>query len=192
MKKLYLICTIFVLCFITGCREKRMEAVKYESRNLAEITNLVSEENLSDIITIEYSNRELSQIRSADLNLEEMDKKYRIECIRFDDSRPNSYYKVIYKSKNKFLILYFDVKGEKLYDYFSVMSKEKKKFDFVEIYKTKKNSILLLDFGKAEWAPMHTSFKGSRFSRHHTKDGYIIIFEYNKDGFVIDKKVDIL
>lgn len=179
---------------VTGCKEKKeYESSYHEPRNMSEIVELVSEENLSDIITTEYSNKELNDLRlTKDLTLEELDSKYRIECIKIDISEPNSYYKVVYKSKKKYLFIYFDEEGNNLYSYTTGISKEKRYFDSVEIGKTKKISIYLLDFGNGEWAPIHSTLETSRYSRHHTKDGYVITYEYDEDGYVKNKKVEMI
>lgn len=85
---------------VTGCKEKKYESSYHEPRNMSEIVELVSEENLNDIITTEYSSKELEELKlKKGLTLEELDSKYRIEYIKIDISEPNSYYKVVYKSK---------------------------------------------------------------------------------------------
>jgi len=101
MKKRYLIIIIILMLGVTGCKEKKeYESSYHEPRNMSEIVELVSEENLNDIITTEYSSKELEELKlKKGLTLEELDSKYRIEYIKIDISEPNSYYKVVYKSK---------------------------------------------------------------------------------------------
>ncbi len=117
MKKRYLIIIIILMLGVTGCKEKKYESSYHEPRNMSEIVELVSEENLNDIITTEYSSKELEELKlKKGLTLEELDSKYRIECIRIDNyDEPEVYYKVVYKSKDHYLIIYFDESGKYSY-----------------------------------------------------------------------------
>lgn len=192
MKK-SLIFLVVLIFFITGCSSKsnnemnNNEQVDYELRTSDEIIELVSEKNVNDIITKEYSNKELKIIESTDLNIEELDKLYRIECIRIDTSEVGSYYKVVYRSKNKYLFIYFDENGDKLYSFIYRMSKEKNKFDKVEVGKTKKINIFFIDGKNGYWPPRHWPVN---LSSHFTKDGFIITYEYNGKNIVQDVKVE--
>lgn len=193
MKKNLII--VIVLLFLTaGCNNKnKVEEMNYEERNMNDIIALTSDENVNDIITKEYSNKELNEIESSDLNLENLDKIYRIECIRKDTYYPFSSYKVVYKSKNKFLIICFDEKGEKLYGFSPRMSNEKHKFDSVEIGKDKKTKIYLNDLNLSLISELDSLIRhDSSLSAHYTKDGYLITFDYDENDIVIDKKVDMI
>lgn len=182
---------VIVLLFLTaGCNNKnKVEEMNYEERNMNDLIALISDENVNDIITMEYSNKKLNEIESSDLDLENLDKKYKIECIRKDTYYPFSTYKVVYKSKNKFLIICFDDKGEKLYAFAPRMSNEKQKFDSIEIGKDNRNKVYLNDSNlslipELDFVISHNS----NLSAHYTKDGYLITFEYDENGIVIDKK----
>lgn len=192
MKKNLIFIIILVLTII-GCSEKKENSeLNYDYRNTDEILALVSEENINLLITNEYSDRELKDIMVNELDLESLDKEYRVECIRDDSFGSNFQYNVVYKGKSKFLFVYFDENGKRLYSYFVKISKEKSEFDFVEIGKTKKISIYLLDFGKGGFGPLHSTLKSSYYSVHYTKDGYVITYTYDEDGVVIDEKVKMI
>lgn len=185
MKKIYL--GFFVIIFtlnITGCQNEKSPS--YEIRKMEEIIDSVSEENINNLITKEYSNKELRKIDLLDLNLEELDSKYRIECLRKEDLDESSFpYSVIYKSKNQYLIIYFNENGEKKFSYISKMSKDKDKFDFVKIGETKFIEIYLADFGNGMYDKFDSSMNWSTStSTHLTKDGYVIIYEYDESNIV--------
>lgn len=190
IKQKFLIIVIITLSLVVGCNKNdNIDEVNYEARSMDEILKLVSEENVNDIITKEYSNKELDEIESADLNLEKLDKKYKIECIKEDSYYPFSTYKVVYKSNNKFLIICFDEKGEKLYAFAPRMSNEKQKFDSIEIGKDDRNKVYLNDSNLSLVPELDFVINhNSNLLAHYTKDGLLITFEYNENGIVIDRK----
>jgi len=79
-----------------------------------------------------------------------------------------------------------------LYSYTTGISREKRYFDFVKLGKTKRLNIHFLDFGNVEWAPFWSINFRNNFSIHFTKDGYKITFEYDEDGYVKNKKVEMI
>lgn len=101
---------------------------------------------------------------------------------------------ITYYNLGSILLDFFFIDGKFLYgdDYLNKISKNKDVFDSVEIGKTKRLNIHFLDFGNVEWAPFWSINFRNNFSIHFTKDGYKITFEYDEDGYVKNKKVEMI
>lgn len=201
MKKLILIfiLTILAIFIIFGYNDKSIiKNINQESRTKEEIMELVSDDHIDSLILNKYSNSDLkkieSDIESYNLDLESLDSKYKIECIRNDTLiLPDGGFRVVYRSKNKYLFVYFDKQGTRYWSNISEMVKEKSKYDSVKIGKDSKTKIFYKSFSLAAVSELHFSTSHNvKKSVHYTKDGYMITFDYDENGVVIDKKVDLV
>lgn len=117
---------------------------------------------------------------------------YRVEYIKKVEnnlgkhSNNEIYYRVVFKSKNKYLLILFDENGNKIYSLMQSFSSYKDKFNFVKVNETKQSQVYFTMWGKGKYVHFASinDIEPKKISIHLTTDGYLIIIAYNKDKIV--------
>ena len=137
------------------------------------------DKNICEIIKEPKSDEELRNILDFNGTLEELNKKHPIHCIRENDA----YFRLSYRGKNKIAILLFDKNGEKIYS--NIYNATLLKDDFKTL---KKGSTLdaVQDIDpKGAYTFLYTGRNDiPRESYHYTKDGFVLIVEYNASNII--------
>lgn len=188
--------TIFNICNYNG--KTIIKNKSEETRSKEELLNLVSDDFLDLLLFNKYSNNDLKKIekdiKEYNLDLESLDAKYKIECIREDNLiLPNGGYRVVYRSKNKYLFVYFDKQGKKYWSNITEMVKEKSTYDYIRIGKDTKSKVFSKSLSSSTISDYFFSKSHNvKKSVHYTKDGYILIFDYDDKDIVRNIQVEII
>lgn len=133
-------------------------------------------DNVNNLITKIYTDKELDEINSLKLNYKELNKLYLIECVRYVN---NFEYCVTYKGEGKYLIIKFNKSGEKKSSQIYNSQHEKSSFSFIKFGDKFSN---IKDFDDSGF--YHFWYAGNVESEyksyHYTTDGYIIILTYDE------------
>jgi len=155
---------IVILMLLTACMQEGVQ---------------VSDEDksINDLLTTIYSNTQLEEMDDLDLPLEEMHKKYPIQCLRENSNK----YRVSYRSESDILVISFDlVDGRKRFSL---------KWPFS---KRTSSELLELEVGAYVYDIMEFDENGdyyflsagdskTKISTHYTLDGYLIELTFDDD-----------
>lgn len=133
-------------------------------------------ENIINLISTVYDDDTLKEIISIDGKIKDINEKYPIECIR----KFGKIYRISYIGIEKVAVLLFDSDGNKLFG--KIYDTKKLKSDFSEL----KNGDSLKDVQNidpnGEYLFLFTGRNdASRVSYHYTRDGFVIMIEYDNN-----------
>ena len=185
MKRIiFLLITFLCIIIIMGCR-KENNLVKKEFEILKIVNNLESKEN---IIKKKINVEEFSEINLYGCTLEEVNKKYTIECLR----KNNNYYYAIFSSKQEgWLYILFELKNNKyvVTDELGITT-----YDFAKVLRNDAYSYLGV-MGYTNYLISDVTaknYEGVRVKRNHdsaTSYAYNLIIKQLYDEFsVVDDK----
>lgn len=178
--KVYLFYLIIICLFLTGCGNLEMTKFKVSDEK----------KNIEILIQNMYTNEELEQINNLGLNYDDLNNKYKIECLRkINDGN----YKAIYRSEDKFLFVIFDKNGNKKSSSLVVASPKKEEFKNLSLGSN------ILDVKKVDNSnPQEyvignlSSSTASKVTHHFTIDGYQITIFYDKNFNISEVKYELL
>ena len=144
------------------------------------------DKSLVDLASKIYEKTELLELMNFSGSLNELNIQYPIECLREE----NGMYRVSYLGEESVVIFLFDGFGNKLFG--RIYSTQLLKSDFDKLAKG-----LSLDKVRAidpngEYLFLYTGRNDTpKVSSHYTKDGYLIIIEYDDSNIItsMDKKL---
>ena len=155
---------VVIVVLLTGC-------------NVSELQVSDEDKSINDLLTTIYSNTQLEEMDDLDLPLEEMHKKYPIQCLRENSNK----YRVSYRSESDILVISFDlVDGRKRFSL---------KWPFS---KRTSSELLELEVGAYVYDIMEFDENGdyyflsagdskTKISTHYTLDGYLIELTFDDD-----------
>ena len=163
-----------LLSCTTGGNELNVE-ISPQNKNIIELTSKV------------YEDSQLFQIARFNGSISELDMQYPIECLRLY----NGNYRVSYLGIAKIAILVFDNSGNKLWG--NICDAQKFESDFEELEKGQSLEDVQKIDPQGEYLFLHTGRNDTpKVSSHYTKDGYLIIIEYDSSNIVIDLKKELI
>lgn len=134
------------------------------------------QKSLFSLITTVYSDVQLEEMSELNMNFEELNEQYPIQCVRQDRDD----YRIVYRSEDAVLLIYFDQNGEKLVSEKRKLSKIKSDFDNVKEGQSIDEIKQLDDSG--DYIFLYTGrIDVKKISSHYTCDGYLIQISYNDD-----------
>lgn len=142
------------------------------------------EVNITELITVRYSNEQLEQIRIFDGNINELNDKYPIQCLR----RVDAAYSIVFLSEERILMAIYDDRGNKLFCNIFNLSKEVAAFEHINIGDTIEKVKNVDPLG--EYLFLYTGRNDiPHNSKHYTSDGFCIQISYDENNVVtsIDK-----
>lgn len=177
--KAILIITLIIVLF-TACAtytDSTKSEVKISNDTVVkdEVNNTEIKSTNSYSLTKTYSNSELNNIVDFIGTLPELIKEYPTESIMLSDN----YTHVSYRSNNKLAVLLFDELGNK---YFSKLYNcTKPKSDFDDLKQGDDIALVKEIEPEGDYSSLYASHsKIPMFSKHYTKDGYIVEIYYNE------------
>lgn len=139
------------------------------------------DKSLVDLSTKIYSETELFELEKFNGSLSKLNDKYPVECLRED----NGIYRASYLGDESIVIFLFDASGNKIRA--CTYSAKLSKSDFDELDKgSLLDEVREID-PNGEYLFLYTGRNDTpKMSSHYTKDGYLIIIEYNDSNEIIN------
>lgn len=167
--------------------------LKYETKEINSKDNNfifgipLSNVHNKNLISTTYVDNELFDMSQFDYNIEEYNDKYPIECLR---KAAFGGYRVVYSSKDKYLILIFDEAGNKT---FSRVYNKSADLNFIKNITNNSTieDVINLD-EKADYVVLGVSNIDSHYTHHYTEDGYHVYIEYDINFNVKNVNVELL
>jgi len=156
---------VVIVVLLTGC-------------NVSELQVSDEDKSINDLLTTIYSNTQLEEMDRLDLPLEEMHKKYPIQCLRKKDYG----YRASYRSENDVLVIYFDLDGKETFSKKQPFSKRTNS-EFLEL-EMGKDVYDVMEFDEnGDYLFLRTGDTSTKISTHFTIDGYLfeLTFDDNWD-----------
>lgn len=140
-----------------------------------------NDKNLKELSTKIYSESELLDIVALEGSIQELNKKYPIECVR----EISAGYRVSYIGETNLAVIIFDVSGQKMMGNIYKISKSKEYFDNLSngnslesVQRIDPNGNYLFLYSGRNDIP--------RQSIHYTSDGYMITIDYDEQNNISD------
>lgn len=164
----------FKLCFVTIMLLCLMSACVKEVNDL-KISISPSDKALSELASTHYSRSQLMEIIQIDESIDNLNKKYPIECMR----ETGGNYRVSYLGESCVAVILFDKNGNRMLG--NLYDTAQSKSDFSPLEK----GSLLGDVQKidpnGEYLFLYTGRNDiPKTSTHYTVDGYLITIEYDE------------
>jgi len=162
----------FSLIAVTVLLLLQCSCAKGESAMKIEIST--SDKTLIDLATQIYDEHQLMKIIEFKGSLSELNSQYSIECLRVN----NGIYRASYLGDGSIAVILFDDSGKKLWGkiYFTQLLKS----DFEKLEKGQFLEEVRTIDPKGEYSFLYTGRNDiPKVSSHYTKDGYLIIIEYD-------------
>lgn len=135
--------------------------------------------NITELITIRYSNEQLEKIKAFDGNIDELNVKYPIQCLRKIDDN----YNVLFLSEDKILLVVYNEDGVRLFCYIYNLSKEAAAFEYINIGDPIEKVQKIDPFG--EFLFLYAGRNDiPHNSTHYTNDGFFIQISYDENNVV--------
>ena len=176
-KQFSLISVVMLLFLICSC-EKGENGLKMQVSP--------SNKTLVDLASKVYDDSQLFEIAEFKGTMNELDKKYPVECLRQNDDA----YHVSYLGNERVAVLLFDNSGNKVFG--KVYIAKKSKSDFDTLVKGQSVDDVMAFDPDGEYAFLYTSSGGPLLSAHCTKDGYGIYIEYDASWIIINTYEELL
>lgn len=164
--------TIIILLCLTSC----------EIKGRSDMQILLSDRNqtIYELITNIYTIDQLKHIEQSNYNYDDLCLNYPVQCIR----KEGDIYRVIYRAKDRLLILYYNQYGELLLHKQVTLNIVKKEFDQInqqyDVYDVK----AIDETGEYDFLYVGDT-EIPKVSVHYTKDGYLLHIEYDERWRVI-------
>ena len=144
------------------------------------------DKNIFDLTSKIYDETELLELTKFNGSLNELDKKYPIECLRKDDG----IYRASYLGEDRIAILLFDSSGNRICSNIYNTQLLECAFDSLEKGKSL-DEVMAID-PEGNYLFLYTGRNDTpKKSQHYTKDGYLITIEYDVSNTItsISKKM---
>lgn len=127
-----------------------------------------------------YDDWELQKVVEFEGNIDQLNDKYPIECIR----KNNPGYRVSYPGNDKVAVILYDNSGKKISGV--IYNTERSKSDFGALIKGESLDEVLKTDPDGEYLFLYTGKNDTpKASSHYTNDGYLISIEYDDFNTVI-------
>ena len=137
------------------------------------------DKSLVDLASKIYDETELLELMKFNGTLNELNIKYPIDCLRED----NGMYRVSYLSDGRIVIFLFDGSGNRVLG--SAYSTQLLKSDFDRLVKGQSLDEVRAIDPNGEYLFLYTGRNDTpKVSSHYTKDGYLIIIEYDVSNVI--------
>ena len=152
-----------------------------------EMTISPLDKSLPMLVTTHYDNNQLKKIANQTDSISTLNEIFPIECIRKD----GNLYRVSYLGYEMVAVLAFDANGKMIMGSTYVTNTLKEDFEKVSIGDSLDDVREIDPCG--EYLFLFTGRNDSpKLSSHYTKDGYLIIIEYDDNNIIINKTTTLL
>ena len=144
----------------------------------------LSDKNIIDLVSKKYGYSQLLEISQLEATIDELNKKYPIECLK----KIETAYRVSYLGDDSVAVVYFDSDGNKIMGKVYRLYLTRNDFDGITIGQSLKY-VQKID-PNGEYLFLYTGRDDTpKVSTHYTKDGYVITIEYNKEDTVLSMEI---
>lgn len=162
---------VILLCVLCACSKEE---------NRVEVTLSQLDSTLVQLGTEIYSDSQLQRIVQYNRDINKLNERYPIECIRGNDN----IYRVSYLGDSSIAVILFDAVGNKVMG--NAYSTLTMKLDFDDLNKGQSLEDVQKIDSKGDYSFLYTGRDDvQKVSTHYTKDGYLISIEYDAANVIL-------